>query len=204
MAAFGPNILFFSGGSKSFGTCKEEKQLGTSFALVFGGAWHQMGQKGQYVDKISKVLAPTYQKTNLAPSLLFFWPSMAPNGQQRPIFAPKWLNDYFWAKNPNVLGREEKFGQNIGLSAPLGAMPDQKKNANDVPRWWVPLNISCMWMKLLITYGNRSIWTCCWIFKCFGERVFQWTIAMYRFFTCLFMRCLSDVDTSDIVLLKEG
>ena len=45
-----------------------------------------------------------------------------------------------------------------------------------------PLNISCMWMKLLITYGNRSIWTCCWIFKCFGERVFQWTIAMYWFF----------------------
>ena len=55
MAAFGPNILFFSGGSKSFGTCKEEKQLGTSFALFFGGVWHQMGHKGQYLDKIAKI-----------------------------------------------------------------------------------------------------------------------------------------------------
>ena len=56
-----------------------------------------------------------------------------------------------------------------------------------------PLNISCMWMKLLITYGNRSIWTYCWIFKCFGERVFQWTVAMYWFFLriwCFLMRCL--------------
>ena len=49
IAPFGPNIIIILGGSKSFGTNISENHLGTSFALFCGLAWHQMGQKGQYL-----------------------------------------------------------------------------------------------------------------------------------------------------------
>ena len=43
----------FSSGSKRFGAHISENHLGTSFAF-FGRAWHQMGQKGQYLDQNDK------------------------------------------------------------------------------------------------------------------------------------------------------
>ena len=49
MAVFGPNILIILGGSKSSDTHISENHLGTLFALLFGQAWHQMDQKGQYL-----------------------------------------------------------------------------------------------------------------------------------------------------------
>ena len=45
MAVFGPKILIFMGVSKSFGTHITENHLGNLFALFFGQALDQMGQK---------------------------------------------------------------------------------------------------------------------------------------------------------------
>ena len=47
LAVFGPKILIFGGGSKSFGTYISENNLGTSTALLFG--WAPMGRYGQNV-----------------------------------------------------------------------------------------------------------------------------------------------------------
>ena len=45
MAIFGPNILIILGGSKSSGKHIPENHLDTLFALFFGRAWNQMGEK---------------------------------------------------------------------------------------------------------------------------------------------------------------
>ena len=76
----GQNNLIILGGSKIFGTHISENHQGTLFALFFGQAWNQMGQKGQYLvqndqkcmcwakfgrfwDKIQIFVVPTHQKT---------------------------------------------------------------------------------------------------------------------------------------------
>ena len=65
LAAFGPKILIFTGGSKSFGIHVMENSLGTLFALYFGRAEDQMGKSGRFGAKnsifqeVAKVLLPT-------------------------------------------------------------------------------------------------------------------------------------------------
>ena len=61
LAFFGKEILFFTGGSKSFGSHITENHLGTLFALFFGQACDQMHQK---------------MTTNA-----YFWPNLAVLGQ---------------------------------------------------------------------------------------------------------------------------
>ena len=116
MAVFGPNILIILGGSKSSGTYISENHLGTSLALFFGRAWHQMDQKGHILGQISNCLAreqtfwyshirkPT---RHLVPIVFFFRQSnkmdqkckyLAPNDQKCQFFAKF---GRFWAKNPN-------------------------------------------------------------------------------------------------------
>merc|ERR1711923_545602 len=49
LAIFGPNILIFMGLSKSFGTNITENHFGNLFALFFGHALDQVGQKCRYL-----------------------------------------------------------------------------------------------------------------------------------------------------------
>ena len=56
LVVLGQKILIFTGESKSFGTHITEN-LDTLFALVFGRAWDQMGQKCQYLAKKSQFWA---------------------------------------------------------------------------------------------------------------------------------------------------
>ena len=87
LAVFVPKILNFSGVSKGFGTHITEKHQGNLFALFFGRALVQMGQKCPYLVKnVSfgqiwlflgqnsffwgdgiKLLVQSYQETNETP-----------------------------------------------------------------------------------------------------------------------------------------
>ena len=58
-AKFGLNPNFYGRG-KCFGTHITENHLGTLFALFFGRAFDQMGQKCQYLYHTKKILFPNY------------------------------------------------------------------------------------------------------------------------------------------------
>ena len=49
LAVFGPKILIFMGVSKRFGTNITENHLDNLFALIFGQALDQVGQKCRYM-----------------------------------------------------------------------------------------------------------------------------------------------------------
>ena len=51
LVVFGQKILIFTGESKSFGTNETKNHLRTLFALFFGQAGDQRGQKSQYLAK---------------------------------------------------------------------------------------------------------------------------------------------------------
>ena len=122
-ANFGPNLVIFgqkspilTGESKSFVTHIKEKDLSTLFALFFGRAWDEMGQKCQYLTqndqkcifwtkfgvlgpKIlilreeAKVLVPTQRKNHLG---TFFASFLVSHGS-------KWAkNGNIWPKKPNL------------------------------------------------------------------------------------------------------
>ena len=61
LAVFGPNILFFMGVSKNFGTNITENHLDNLSALFFGQALDQMGQKCRYLAQNAS-----------------FWPNLGP------------------------------------------------------------------------------------------------------------------------------
>ena len=66
LAVFGPKILIFMGVSKSFGTNITENHKENLFALFFGHAFDQMGQKCRYLA----------QNASFGPNLAVFGPKI--------------------------------------------------------------------------------------------------------------------------------
>ena len=101
------------------GLRSDKNHLGTLFALLFGRAWDQMGQKCQYLAKNAnigpKILILTggskifgTQITEKPPrhlARIVYWSGMGPNGPKMPIFGQKkpilGQFGHLWAKNPN-------------------------------------------------------------------------------------------------------
>ena len=66
LTVFGPKSLIFMGVSKSFGTNIKENHFGNLFALFFGQALDQMGQKCRYLA----------QNASFGPNLAVFGPKI--------------------------------------------------------------------------------------------------------------------------------
>ena len=109
----------FTGVSKSFGTFMTENHLGTLFALFFGRAWDQMGQKCQNLAKNAKfgcfwtknpflgegvkLLVPSYQGNNVTPlSCSKHWPA-------RLQLTARDGNVQFWPQNFHIWGQKSIF-----------------------------------------------------------------------------------------------